>query len=324
MTWEPQKFFIGMMEFFTIILPGAVFVLVFMDFMPSQLLGLPDTGWESVGAFLVASYLFGHFAYLIGAMLDDVVYDGMRSRSLGKYMTWLSEGHKAPTRTWTWWQQVCMQRDVDIPLSVVIRIKNRMLGPLHASDAINAFQWTKSWLGKNCPDMLADVDRLEADSKFFRSFVVVLFLIVLKWTVEIQHWPVVLAAVVLFVLSLFRYLEQRHKMIFQAYCNLITVFSQQEGFVLDEPPNDPPGHSYTHSGGVVCRTSRGFAEYLLVSASDNPGQWVLPKGKLRPGEKLKRAAVREIYEEAGIWASPQGDPLPDRRGTVHCAYFAMH
>ena len=59
---------------------------------------------------------------------------------------------------------------------------------------------------------------------------------------------------------------------------------------------------YSHAGGVVARTIDGERKYLLVEASRRPGQWVLPKGHIEPGETPEEAAVREVEEEAGVRA----------------------
>ena len=59
---------------------------------------------------------------------------------------------------------------------------------------------------------------------------------------------------------------------------------------------------YSHAGGVVARTVGGEREYLLVEASGRPGEWVLPKGHIEPGETPEEAAVREVQEEAGVRA----------------------
>ena len=66
------------------------------------------------------------------------------------------------------------------------------------------------------------------------------------------------------------------------------------------------GHP-THAGGVVFRTRRGKTEYLLVEATDDPAQWVLPKGHVEEGEQHRETAVREVHEETGVWARIVGD-----------------
>jgi diadenosine hexaphosphate hydrolase (ATP-forming) len=59
---------------------------------------------------------------------------------------------------------------------------------------------------------------------------------------------------------------------------------------------------YSHAGGVVVRIIGAKREYLLVEARRRPGEWVLPKGHIEPGEIPEAAAVREVEEEAGVRA----------------------
>ncbi len=55
----------------------------------------------------------------------------------------------------------------------------------------------------------------------------------------------------------------------------------------------------TSAGGVVVRIEQGQAWVALVRESAFP-QYILPKGRLEPGEDIEAAARREIEEEAGL------------------------
>ena len=50
------------------------------------------------------------------------------------------------------------------------------------------------------------------------------------------------------------------------------------------------------SGGVIV-----FGNAILLLKKYN-GDWVLPKGKVEPGEKKDEAALREVFEESGLKA----------------------
>ena len=63
MNLDPQKFFVGLMDFFSILLPGALLTYLLMGELGPVALGnryYEVAGAEGWAAFLFASYLFGH------------------------------------------------------------------------------------------------------------------------------------------------------------------------------------------------------------------------------------------------------------------------
>ena len=143
------------------------------------------------------------------------------------------------------------------------------MAPLQAKDAINTFQWCKALLNAESPASLAVVQRFEADSKFFRCFTVVLLLLLIAWPWQHQ-WPLVGIPVVLvlLLLALWRYMEQRYKATNQAYWSVITLTAKDGKVALDKTATE--AGSPTHAGGVVFRTVAAKAEYLLVEATNDP------------------------------------------------------
>jgi 8-oxo-dGTP diphosphatase len=65
------------------------------------------------------------------------------------------------------------------------------------------------------------------------------------------------------------------------------------------PADDSRPPTIRAAGGVVWRSGSAGVEVVLVH---RPGHndWTLPKGKLRRGEHVIAAAVREVWEETGI------------------------
>jgi ADP-ribose pyrophosphatase YjhB (NUDIX family) len=191
------------------------------------------------------------------------------------------------------------------------RIKEHYLGPLKANSAINTFQWCKARLTLERPEALATVQRFEADSKFFRSLIIVLFILIARGLVENQL-PITIGSAVALVLAFSRYVDQRLKSTDQSYWCVITLEGQREdGF---RQPRQEQGNAISHAGGVVFRHRTDQVEYLLVQAKNAPQEWVLPKGHIEAWERMEETAVREVREETGVWAR-----IKDKLNTISFA-----
>lgn len=291
------------MDFFSILLPGALLTFVVKTLTPQNAWPVPlyqqfngAKGWV---AFLVASYLLGHFAFLLGSWLDEF-YDWLRRRTLNAQIEQIVRRKK----NFRWWVRAMVwltfKRERNEALDRAGKIKEQSLFRLHAKKSINNFQWCKALLAIESPESLAVVQRFEADSKFFRCFVVVL-LVMIVWSGRTQYWRLAIVGAVLLPLATWRYMEQRFKATNQAYWSVITLAARRSDFAI--PGDAESKNDLTHAGGVVFRKRwlRGV-EFLLVEASKNPDEWVLPKGKIEPGEDTKETAVREVHEETGVWA----------------------
>ena len=265
--------------------------------------------------FFFASYLLGHAAYLISAILDEWIYDPVRAwTDLGQAKHLADGGKLSPL-----WQRrlaaskLLFGRGADNAVVQAQRIKARTLHRLEAVEAINAFQWCKARLFKDLPEGLLAVERFEAASKFFRSLVVVLVTLVVIYAVR-GRW---LAAGLCFagmLPSLWRYIDQRFKGTQQAYWFAIML----EGREAKALAPAPRGDGLTHAGGIVYRPSIGglgdSPDWMLVEASGNRSERVLPKGHIEPEEDPRVTAVREVREETGHWTRVKGWLADDRLG----------
>lgn len=315
MGFEPQKFFIGVIDFFSVLLPGAILTYLLMDDIGPRLMGSNSyahmNGVEAWLAFAVSSYLAGHFIFLIGSfLLDEWVYDRLRQSSRSEQIKRLAEGNGLSLPLTRWLGGFLLkQRDrADITVRQAIRMKNRYLEPIGGSSSINAFQWSKARLMFEQPKALAEVQRFEADSKFFRSLVVVLGLLAGLMVVDMAGWPspinsswfLFLGTLVLLWFAFWRFVDQRLKSINQAYWYVITLEGSRGHLRRSMRASQLP--EATHAGGVVYREDRGNVTYLLVHAGRDPREWVIPEGKIAPGEPMEETAVRKVWEEAGVWA----------------------
>jgi 8-oxo-dGTP pyrophosphatase MutT (NUDIX family) len=311
MSFEPQKFFIGVIEFFSILLPGAVLTYLFKDAVGPQIL---DGGYghlhgtESWLVFLFSSYLLGHFLFFIGSRLDDFAYDPLRKMTNDKQITRVLNGRELSPKVLRWLAWLCFKKDADAAVDRVVPIKENYLERIDAPEAVNAFQWCKARLSTEHPEALATVNRFEADSKFFRSFVPVL-LVVLGTALHHHQWWLAMGSIVAVGLAFLRYMEQRFKSTQQAYWHILTMEASKEPSSSNVKPPSSEGKSAlpTHAGGIVFRKRGSQTEYLLLQAKTDPNDWVLPKGHIELGEDPRRCAIREVKEETGVWARIRKD-----------------
>jgi hypothetical protein len=215
MSTKLSDVYVGVVDFFSVLLPGAFLTFLFKN---SHILHeifdplLPaiqgrGQGWA---IFLVASYLFGRFIYLVASYLDHL-YD------------FLVRGTRLPRIRHNVRRVLISSRDPDVLPDRVKVIRDKRLS--NATDAdrelINAYQWATANLLLQHPAALAEVQRYEADSKFFRSLVIVLGLVSIALAFK-TAWFTLVACVILTVLSLWGFLKRRWKGVTMAYTYYIT------------------------------------------------------------------------------------------------------
>jgi ADP-ribose pyrophosphatase YjhB (NUDIX family) len=332
MSFEPQKFFIGVMDFFSILLPGAILTWLFKDPVLAILSDEDGAaaldGAEAWIAFGIISYLAGHLLFLIGSWLD-LVYDLLRRRTINRQIERALRGDDVSPRFVRAMVWLVFKRERDLAVARAGDIKEQALDPLSAANAVNTYQWSKAFLNAESPSALAAVQRVEADSKFFRCFTVLLLVLLLLWWWWQPH-PVIAVVVllVLLPLSFWRFMDQRFKATNQAYWFVIAITAQSAG-KTEEQPDEPAKtrESEPGAGGVVYRERSGRIEYLLVEAKERKRRWAPPHGPMERGEKPRRAAVRHVHEQTGVWAAPEEDLGPHSwqidDDTVTAGFFLM-
>lgn len=301
MNFEPQKFFIGLVDFFSILLPGALLTYVLKDSLGPLFLGdsyYPLRSGEAWVVFLFSSYLLGHFVFLVGSQVDRL-YEVIRNATDDGQKRRLAKGECLSPALARWLAAHLFKKNVDAPVNQAAKIKGRYLDPLGASSAINAFQWCKARLTLEYSEAMATVQRFEADSKFFRSLLVVLCVLI-PWGLSGKRPALGIACLPLLVLAFWRYVDQRVKSTNQAYWYIITLEAGRNGASREQ--SSPQVYRASHAGGVVFRCGGRQVECLLVQAKHAPQEWVLPKGHVELGERMQEAAVREVREETGVWA----------------------
>lgn len=269
MDFDPQKFFISLTDFFSILLPGALLTYLLMDEVGEVSLGrrlAEFTGIQAWAAFLFTSYLLGHLVFLVGSWMDELLYGIARRYTLNTQIIRLARWGRCsrwPCRVIVW---LVFKGERDLAVERVERIKQHYLGALHAEHAINSFQWCKALLSIESQESLVTVQRFEADSKFFRSFSVVLLLLVAAGLLRHLWTPIEFGAlIVLFLLALWRYMDQRFKASNQAYWFVITLTARCEKVRFDNPASS--SISPTQAGGIVYRCATENVNFCGVSPS---------------------------------------------------------
>ncbi len=224
MGFDPQRFFIGVIDLFSVILPGMIATFVLDAAWGEDLLGdayADLSGASAVVAFLVLSYLLGHIIFLLGAgFLDPLLYGPLRDRARRRTVRFASD-KPTPTQRMASWPFGNTTYD-DRALARVESLRDANLGAIGAQGTMNAFQWSKARLLLGQPSALAKVERFEADSKFFRSLTV-LFAAMLVVFAIIGRWDLFLVVLPLVPLAVWRYVDQRLKSITHAYWYVIMI-----------------------------------------------------------------------------------------------------
>lgn len=146
---KPADFFLGAMEFFAIVMPGAMLVFLLLPLNP-YVFGplLPSLGESEPmkwAAFAVGAYVFGHLLHHVGSVLDR----------------WYDEGFAREKRKF----------GDDRLLVEARKLVQRDLG--EELEGISIFEWAGSWVRAKNAAAGAEIERSGADSKFFRSLCIV-------------------------------------------------------------------------------------------------------------------------------------------------------
>ncbi len=120
MNFAPEQFFIGVFDFFSIVLPGALLTYLFKDNVGPPFFGdnyQKLAGTEGWLVFLFSSYLVGHFVFLLGSwLLDDHLYDPIRSATYVRQVRRLAKGERLSPIWARWLAARLFKRNVDDPV----------------------------------------------------------------------------------------------------------------------------------------------------------------------------------------------------------------
>lgn len=195
---KPSELYIGVLDVFAILLPGAIAAAIltprFGHLILGPLIAAPQSEAGIWATFLTCAYFLGHLIFLAGSYIDRL-YDAVRRR-LNPYSN-------------------------ESAYQCAMRIRDSSVDECE-QQALNTFQWARSVLIAGCPAAAEDVQRLEADSKFFRSLVIVSGLCAIAFLAGGQN-VAGLVALALVAPCFARYYERRLKSTTQAYIHIVTL-----------------------------------------------------------------------------------------------------
>lgn len=180
MDFKPQTFFIGVTDFFSVLLPGALFTWFINTVFEKQnylqqFLQNPEnetTGWIS---FVVVAYIFGNMLFVFSSLILDNIYDPylrnvVKSRgSVNLEVITVAAIRDRFINTDEWIARLKEKNKLTYKEIKSIYSKNYR-------EIINPYKWSQYYLQLNNPEALAEVKKVEADSKFFRSLVLTFFI----------------------------------------------------------------------------------------------------------------------------------------------------
>lgn len=243
---KPADFLIGVVELFAVLIPGALLTAILLSWAIGD--GQPDltTAAATLGAstavrwvsFLVSAYVLGHVLSALGGLVLDPLYDKVyrdwwlprfNRRKHGRYELVASAAKATAHEEWT------------TTFKAALDSKGQ-------SD-FNSFAWAQASVLAAGNEGAAEIERTQADSKFFRSFVLVLLVglahvaaigsLVLPSQRELE----LLLAAGLLGLSTWRYLALRLSAITLAYEHYLQLHVRPANQRGATPPGEVPGRS---------------------------------------------------------------------------------
>lgn len=201
MAARPGDFHLGVGEFISILLPGAVVAYLALPLLKRTIdtLGLPaPEGGVAWAALAVVAYMAGHLVFLVGSFLDGP-YDRLRQR----------------------WRP----REEDHAYRLATEAARARLGS--AAAAMNTYKYATATLALGHEQAHAEVRQLEADSKFFRSLVVPAAGAAVA-AAGMSHAVAALLCAAGAALCAWRYAERRWKATRRAFEYLVALHAQEE------------------------------------------------------------------------------------------------
>lgn len=162
---KPSDFYIGVVEFFGVLLPGAAITYLLQPFLVENIptFWLPTSSTKGWVMFIVLAYIAGHLLHGLGSeLLDKYVYDKFYIRYCKKDHYKVSATIKNEAKK----NELDLEKEVEASKTLLALI---YLNETANSQGTNYYDWCLSDVRVHVPAGASEVDRIQADSKFFRS-----------------------------------------------------------------------------------------------------------------------------------------------------------
>jgi hypothetical protein len=246
---KPTDFFVGVSDMFAIFLPGACITYISLKLSersgihPAEFLRFRTKNEGYVG-FVAIAYLVGHMLDMVGAVFLDRWYDftyahRKRSPSLSLWRWLLQTPARMgsllrPKPSGTGAAGTDVRTDLQDPL--LAEAQRLAAGSITPGDPV--YQWCKAWICLKSPTAFNEVERMQANSKFFRGLVSVFFLSALASVLVKPPFPNKFewfaACLFLALVSFLRFCDLRWKSVHQTYRFYVAMRSD---VTLISPPS---------------------------------------------------------------------------------------
>jgi hypothetical protein len=211
---KPGDFFLGVLDFFAVLIPGSLAAWLVTRYVPASTLkgalmlpgedGSTPHWLVAAAAFAVSSYVLGHFVFMAGSKLDS------------SFDRWRRRVHS-------------FERDKAFRAADNLR---KTITPQMDGAELSTLKWARAYIQVRSAGARVEIDRLEAEQKFFRSFVVIALLFAVHFIVREGALFGGILCMIMAVLSYQRYLDRRWTMTELIYATAV-IISVVEEFAQD-------------------------------------------------------------------------------------------
>jgi mannose-6-phosphate isomerase-like protein (cupin superfamily) len=224
MNLKPQYFFIGVVDFFSVLLPGGLITYFLLGmfytniFGPQKMFIAPTDAAVKWIIFLLVTYILGNIIFMLASFLDFTYNNFLRKKL---FQSQFDLSYKSAHSIHGSYLNVDAEliKLVEKQQLSLAQYKKLLGDPKR--EIFNTFKWAQHFLLFKSPEALADIKRIEADSKFFRSLVIT-FLIIAIMLLKSGDFIIPSIFIVLSILCYYRYGDLRFKATEKAYEMIIT------------------------------------------------------------------------------------------------------